>query len=75
MRGLLFFIDTLDDTKKPHISHAQNPLIAQIMYNGKYLKTCGHSIELMNDECAIAGVPKPEFDVVRRMLQGDFPEE
>lgn len=34
---------TLDDTKKPHISHAQNPLIAQIMYYRKYLETWGLS--------------------------------
>lgn len=34
---------TLDDTKKPHISHTQNPLIAQIMYYRKYLETWGLS--------------------------------
>lgn len=34
---------TLDDMKKPHISHAQNPLITQIMYYGKYLETWGLS--------------------------------
>ncbi len=54
---------TLDDMMKPHISHAQNPLIAQIMYYGKYLETWGRGIELMNDECAQAGVPKPEFEM------------
>ena len=54
---------TLDDMMKPHISHAQNPLIAQIIYYGKYLETWGRGIELMNDECAQAGVPKPEFEM------------
>ncbi len=44
-------------------SHAQNPLIAQILYYGKYLETWGRGIELMNDECALADVPKPEFEM------------
>lgn len=57
---------------KPHISHAQNPLIAQIMYFGKYLETWGRGIELMNDECVLAGVPKPEFDVSGGCFKATF---
>jgi len=57
---------------KPHISHAQNPLIAQIMYYGKYLETWGRGIELMNDECALADVPKPEFEVSRGCFKATF---
>lgn len=72
MRGLLLFIDTRDDMMKPHISHAQNPLIAQIMYYGKYLETWGRGIELMNDECALADVPKPEFDVSGGCFKATF---
>lgn len=63
---------TLDDMMKPHISHAQNPLIAQIMYYGKYLETWGRGIELMNDECVLAGVPKPEFDVSGGCFKATF---
>lgn len=57
---------------KPHISHAQNPLIAQIMYYGKYLETWGRGIELMNDECALADVPKPEFEVSGGCFKATF---
>lgn len=63
---------TLDDMMKPHISHAQNPLIAQIMYYGKYLETWGRGIELMNDECAQAGVPKPEFEMSGGSFKATF---
>ena len=63
---------TLDDMMKPHISHAQNPLIAQIMYFGKYIETWGRGIELMNDECVLAGVPKPEFDVSGGCFRATF---
>lgn len=63
---------TLDDMMKPHISHAQNPLIAQIMYYGKYLETWGRGIELMNDECALAGVPNPEFEVSGGCFKATF---
>ena len=63
---------SLDDMMKPHISHAQNPLIAQIMYYGKYLETWGRGIELMNDECAQAGVPKPEFNISGGCFKATF---
>ena len=63
---------TLDDMMKPHISHAQNPLIAQIMYYGKYLETWGRGIELMNDECTLAGVPKPEFEISGGCFKATF---
>ncbi len=63
---------TLDDMMKPHISHAQNPLIAQIMYYGKYLETWGRGIELMNEECELAGVPKPEFEVSGGCFKATF---
>ena len=57
---------------KPHISHAQNPLIAQIMYYGEYLETLGRGIELMNDECELAGVPKPEFEMSGGCFKATF---
>lgn len=63
---------TLDDMMKPHISHAQNPLIAQIMYYGKYLETWGRDIELMNDECTLAGVPRPEFEMSGGCFKATF---
>lgn len=63
---------TLDDMMKPHISHAQNPLIAQIMYYGKYLETWGRGIELMNDECELAGVPKPKFEMTGGCFKATF---
>ena len=63
---------TLDDMMKPHISHAQNPLIAQIMYYGKYLETWGRGIELMNDECTLAGVPRPEFEMSGGCFKATF---
>lgn len=53
----------LDDMLKPYISHAQNQLIAQIMYYGKYLETWGCRIELMNEECNLAAVFKLKFEV------------
>ena len=62
----------LDDMMKPHISHAQNPLIAQIMYYGKYLETWGRGIELMNDECTLAGVPRPEFEMSGGCFKATF---
>ena len=63
---------TLDDIMKPHISHAQNPLIAQVMYYGKYLETWGRGIELMNEECDLAGVPRPEFEVSGGCFKATF---
>lgn len=63
---------TLDDMMKPHISHAQNPLVAQIMYYGKYLETWGRGIELMNDECTLAGVPRPEFEMSGGCFKATF---
>lgn len=48
---------------KPHSSHAQNPLIAQVMYFGKYLETWGRGIELMKEQCEEAHVATPQFCV------------
>ncbi|MBR5634693.1 MAG: putative DNA binding domain-containing protein [Prevotella sp.] len=52
---------SLDDLMKPHSSHAQNPLIAQVMYFGKYLETWGRGIELMQEQCEEAHVDAPLF--------------
>ena len=49
-----------------------NPLIAQVMYYGKYLETWGRGIELMNNECNLAGVPKPEFEVSGGVFKATF---
>ena len=54
---------SLDDLMKPHSSHAQNPLIAQVMYYGKYLETWGRGIELMQEQCEFANTPAPQFFV------------
>ena len=54
---------SLDDLMKPHSSHAQNPLIAQVMYYGKYLETWGRGIELMQEQCEFANTPAPQFSV------------
>lgn len=54
---------SLDDLMKPHSSHAQNPLIAQVMYYGKYLETWGRGIELMQEQCELANTPVPQFSV------------
>ena len=54
---------SLDDLMKPHSSHAQNPLIAQVMYYGKYLETWGRGIELMQEQCELANTPAPQFFV------------
>lgn len=48
---------------KPHSSHAQNPLIAQVMYFGKYLETWGRGIELMKEQCEEVHVAAPQFCV------------
>ena len=56
---------SLEDLMKPHSSHAQNPLIAQVMYYGKYLETWGRGIELMKEQCEQAGVSAPQFEVER----------
>ena len=50
----------------------QNPLVEQIMHYGKYLETWGRGIELMNDECALAGVPKPEFNISGGCFKATF---
>lgn len=42
------------------------------MYYGKYLETWGRGIELMNDECALAYVPKPEFEVSGGCFKATF---
>ena len=63
---------SLDALMKSHTSHAQNPLIAQVMYYGKYLETWGRGIELMNNECELAGVPKPEFEVSGGVFKATF---
>ena len=54
---------SLADLMKPHSSHAQNPLIAQVMYFGKYLETWGRGIELMKEQCEEAHVAAPQFCV------------
>ena len=54
---------SLADLMKPHSSHAQNPLIAQVMYFSKYLETWGRGIELMQEQCEDAHVAAPLFSV------------
>ena len=53
---------TLEQLINTHSSHAQNPLIAQVMYYGKYLETWGRGIELMQEQCAQAGMKPPIFN-------------
>ena len=52
---------TFEELINAHSSHAQNPLIAQVMYYGKYLETWGRGIELMQEQCALAGLEAPIF--------------
>lgn len=54
---------SLEDLMKPHPSHAPNPLIAQVMYFGKYLETWGRGIELMQEECEAVNVAAPKFSI------------
>ena len=38
----------------------------------KYFETWGRGLELMNDECAITCVPKPEFEVSGGWFKASF---
>ena len=52
---------TLEELLQSHSSFAHNPLIAQVMYFGKYLETWGRGIELMQEQCNDVCMPAPSF--------------
>ena len=63
---------SLDDLMKSHSSFAHNPLIAQVMYFGKYLETWGRGIELMQEQCNDVSMSAPSFIAERGCFRGVF---
>lgn len=63
---------TLEELVNSHTSYAHNPLIAQVLYFGKYMETWGRGIELMQEQCDEASVPSPQFIAERNCFRVTF---
>lgn len=60
---LLFPADLpIERLMQEHDSKPQNPIIANVLYKSKILKSWGRGIGTMVDECKRVGLPAPEFN-------------
>lgn len=53
---------TAEDLEKGNESEPRNPVIARVLYLRKMLESWGRGIRLMVEECAKAGLPKPQIE-------------
>jgi len=58
---------TIEDLKKPHASHPNNPLLAGTLYLADYIQQAGSGTLEMIKQCRVQGVPEPEFVLVRNV--------
>lgn len=56
---------TIDELKKPHSSHPNNPLLAEIFYLADYIQKAGSGTLEMIKQCKKNGLPEPEFKQLR----------
>lgn len=56
---------TIEDLKKPHTSHPNNPLMAEILYLADYIQKVGSGTLEMIKQCKKSGLPEPEFKQLR----------
>jgi len=57
----------LEDLKKPHASHPNNPLIAGTLYLADYIQQAGSGTLEMIKQCQAQGAPEPEFVLIRNV--------
>ena len=58
---------SLEDLKKPHASHPNNPLIAGALYLADYIQQAGSGTLEMIKQCKAQGAPEPEFVLIRNV--------
>lgn len=58
---------TVEDLKKPHASHPNNPLLAGTLYLADYIQQVGSGTLEMIKQCRTQGVPEPEFALIRNV--------
>ncbi len=58
---------TVEDLKKPHASHPNNPLLAGTLYLADYIQQVGSGTPEMIKQCRAQGVPEPEFALIRNV--------
>jgi predicted HTH transcriptional regulator len=56
---------TIDELKKPHTSHPNNPLLAEVLYLADYIQKAGSGTLEMIKQCKKSGLPEPEFKQLR----------
>ena len=56
---------SIEDLKKPHSSHPNNPLLSGILYLSNYVQKAGSGIPEMIKQCRNLDLPEPEFVSIR----------
>src|SRR3989304_4864943 len=51
----------IEDLKRPHTSHPNNPLLSGVLYLANYIQKAGSGIPEMITQCRNLGLPEPEF--------------
>jgi len=57
----------VEDLKKPHASHPNNPLLAGTLYLSDYIQQAGSGTLEMVKQCRAQGTPEPEFVLIRNV--------
>jgi predicted HTH transcriptional regulator len=56
---------SIEDLRKPHTSHPNNPLLSGILYLANYIQKAGSGIPEMIKQCRNMDLPEPEFVSIR----------
>jgi ATP-dependent DNA helicase RecG len=56
---------SIDELKKPHTSHPNNPLLTEVLYLADYIQKAGSGTLEMIKQCKQNGLPEPEFKQLR----------
>lgn len=57
----------VEDLKKPHASHPNNPLLAGTLYLADYIQQVGSGTLEMLKQCRAQKAPEPEFILIRNV--------
>ena len=58
---------SVEDLRKPHASHPNNPLLAGTLYLANYIQQAGSGTLEMIKQCRAQGAPEPEFVLIRNV--------
>jgi len=58
---------SVEDLKKPHASHPNNPLLAGTLYLANYIQQAGSGTLGMIKQCRAQGASEPEFVLIRNV--------